>query len=223
MAEGDIEENPDFDGNYTKAQRNCAIMIGQLPSTKASSNSLSSVYSDSSYLRKSGASTHLHRNIRRPTTLSASASGGVISSHLQPPASPSAHSLGEIGEKRYSRPTNIPMHLRSNSSSSQSNRYQYLNESTSSPRISPKRIQKLSNSDDFIQQKLKQIGLQRYSQAFRDQEVDITTFLKCDENDIRQIVNTVSSSNETDIAAIVDLIAELRQIYSSNRNLESNK
>uniref|UniRef100_A0A914PCI2 SAM domain-containing protein n=1 Tax=Panagrolaimus davidi TaxID=227884 RepID=A0A914PCI2_9BILA len=116
------------------------------------------------------------------------------------------------------------MHLRSNSSSSQtSNRYQYLNESTSSsPRISPKRIQKLSNPEDFIQQKLKQIGLQRYSEAFRNQEVDFTTFLKCDENDIRQIVNTVSS-NEIDIAAIVDLIAELRQLYSSKGNLESNK
>uniref|UniRef100_A0A7E4WBN9 ANK_REP_REGION domain-containing protein n=1 Tax=Panagrellus redivivus TaxID=6233 RepID=A0A7E4WBN9_PANRE len=226
-------EPDDRNGNYSTAQRNCAAMLG-LGSSKASTNSLTSSYSTDSGFRKV---TPQHGPLLRtpmrlaPPALSASSGsphvGGLL--HLQPPPSPSTHSMVEHGEKHSPR-GGVPKlselmpysHLRSKStpsregsvSSGLSGSHQYLRESSSSVRLPPKQVlAKVSDAEDIIQHKLRSIGLGYLGDSFREQEVDLQTFLRCDEGDIRQIVSGMGAS-ETDIASIVALIDELRNVYS---------
>ncbi|KAE9550128.1 hypothetical protein FO519_006665 [Halicephalobus sp. NKZ332] len=219
MEEWTNAREEDHDGNYSTSQKNCAYMISP-QDPKASCYSLSSNYSESNSMKKSGTSGHL-RVPRKPNQLpSSSYSNVVIHSNYQPPSSPSAHSLVET--KTLKPSSLIPYtHLRSSSFQSGSQveqkcveKYQILKE-VASPRISPQRIHKISDpGEDFIQQRLKSIGLQQYSKAFKEQEVDFQTFLRCDENDIRQIVESCANFNESDVTSIVRLISDLRQVYT---------
>ena len=150
MEEWKNAEEEDYDGNYSTAQKNCAFMIHPQSDPKASCYSLSSNYSDSNSMKKSGTS-NLLRVARKPNQLSSSSHNNfVIHSNYQPPSSPSAHSLVET--KSIKSASLLPYtHLRSSSFQAGSQKdsvppekYQYLKEAAS-PRISPQRLHKVND------------------------------------------------------------------------------